>query len=301
MRFFAGSSFLAIVLILSIAPLQAQPGPTFTAGYELHPYSRLADPDTDAASTFLDTGEIRIGTLTLKAAYPITFGQGQTVLVNELSYRRLDLDYRGFPAAAANPENMQAIEYTATITHGLSDRWTLMGIVKPGIASDFEGSIGQDDLTLQAVAVFIRAYSERLQVGYGAAWANTFGQPFPLPILAINWNNGARLRVSTILPANLEIWYATSQRMELGLLLNMDGNQYHGDPDIYGVNDPLLQYSVGTIGPAINVRMGGGMTLGVRAGTTATRRFEFSDGSDDLGDYSLKNAGFLNVQLEVAL
>ena len=301
MRYFAGFALLGIVLIATSAPTLAQPGPTFSAGYELFPHSEISDPDTDAATTFLDTGTIRVGTLTLTGAYPMIWGEGRTVLVNEVSYRRFDLDYDGFPSGADNPQNMQAIQYAATVTHGLSDRWTFMGIAKPGIASDFEGDVGTDDVTFQAVAIFIRAYSERLQIGYGAAWDNSFGQPFPLPILAINWNNGGRLRLSTILPANLEVWYAASQRMEVGMLLNVDGNQYHGDRDIYGVDNPLLQYSVGTIGPALNLGLGEGMMLGLRAGTTFMRRFEFADGSKDVGDYSLKNAGFLNVSLAVAL
>ena len=90
---------------------------------------------------------IKVTSLNLTASYPLVFSEGRTVLVNELGYTRVVLDYTGFPEAAANPENMHAIEYNATVTHGLSDKWTLMGIATPGIASDFEGDVGSDDLT----------------------------------------------------------------------------------------------------------------------------------------------------------
>ena len=196
---------------------------------------------------------------------------------------------------------MQAVEYSATLTHGLSERWTLMAIAKPGIASDFEGDVGRDDLTFQVVAVFIRGYGARFQVGYGAAWANTFGQPFPLPVLAVNWNNGSNLKVSSILPSNLECWYAPSPRLELGLGVSVDGNQYHGDPDIYGVDNPLLRYSVGSVGPSVNYHLSRQMTVGVQTGMTFLRRFKFFDGDneEDVDDISLKNTGYVRIQLQI--
>ena len=307
MRALAASSATLIVYAVGLAlftnpsTLQAQPGPSFSAGYDLFPHRQIADPD-DPDEEILNDGEIRVGTLHLKAAYPLIFSEGRTVLVNEAIYRRFDLDYRDFPEGfEANPENMQAIEYNAMVTHVLSDKWTLMGIVTPGIASDFEGDLGSDDFTFQVVTVFIRGYSERLQIGYGGAWANTFGQPFPLPILAVQWNNGSNMRLSSILPANLEFWYAPSQRLELGLLLTVDGNQYHGDPDVYQVGNPLLRYSVGTFGPSVNYHLAKGLTVGVDAGMTFLRKFKFFDGDneEDKIDYSLKNTGFVKVRLQI--
>ena len=294
-RFLAVAPFM---LLMTAVHLDAQPGPSFSASYEMYPDSKISDPDTEGGDAFLETGEINVTSLNLTASYPLIYSEGRTVLVNELGYTRVVLDYTGFPEAAANPENMHAIEYNATVTHGLSDKWTLMGIATPGIASDFEGDVGSDDLTFQTVLVWIRAHSERLQIGYGAAWSNTFGQPYPLPILAVRWNNGSNLRLSSILPANLEVWYAPSERLHLGLLLAVDGNQYHGDPDIYEVDDPLLRYSVGTVGPSVNYYFAPGLAVGATAGITFTRRFEFFDGDDEAADISLENSGFVKLQLQ---
>jgi hypothetical protein len=292
---------IAALLLSGVTSIEAQPGPTFSASYDFYPYSRIKDPDTSGGNTFLETSEIGVNTLDLSMSYPLVFAEGRTVLVNEMKYRNLVLDYRGFPPNDVNPDNLHALEYNATLTHGLSDRWTLMAIATPGIASDFEDGIKTDDLTFQAVAVFIRAYSERLQIGYGVAWSNTFGQPFPLPVLALQWNNGSNLRVSSILPTNIEAWYAPTKRLELGFQVGVDGNRYHGDPDLYGVDNPLLSYSVGTFGPAVNYHLSEKMTLGIRAGRTFTRRFEFFDGGKDVQDFSLENSNFLKVQIEAGL
>lgn len=294
------AGLLVVMVLLRAATAAAQPGPSFSVGYELFPHGHLADPDTTGGNAFLTDGTIRIGTLTLNATYPLVYSEGRTVLVNELAYRRFDLDYLDFPQSATNPENMQALEYSATVTYGLSQKWTLMGILKPGIASDFEGGVGRDDLTFQVAAVFIRAYSQATQVGYGLAWANTFGQPFPLPVLAVNWSNGGRVRVSTLLPANLEIWYGMKPKVEVGLRVNVEGNQYHGDRDIYRVANPLLRYSLGTVGPSLRARLGEGFGISLDSGFSFQRRFEFFNGDDEesLSDYSLKNAAFLRVALQ---
>ena len=294
-------SAAAIIMLVSVGTSQAQPGPSFSAGYDYFPYTQLDNPDTTGGNAYLDTAEIRTRSMNFTAAYPLVFAEGRTVLVNELSYRNVILEYQGFQPGDTNPDDLHALEYNATLTHQLSDRWSLMTIATPGIASDFHGSIGSDDLTFQAVAVFIRAHSERLQIGYGAAWSNTFGQPYPFPILAIQWNNGSNMRVSSILPANFEAWYAPSQRLELGLMLNVDGNRYHGDRDVYGVDNPLVSYSVGTVGPAVNFHIDEGMSLGLNAGRTITRSFEFFDGSKDVSDIGMKNSYFLKAQLQIEL
>ena len=300
MRLVFAMAVLCVTMSADQTTAQGPPRPTFSAGYELHPHSRLADPEIGPATEFLKTAEIRVGTLTLGATYPMVFGQGRTVLTNELSYHRFDLDYQGFPETVTFIESLHSIDYTARIARTLSDRWRLMGVVKPGVASDLEGGIGQDDLVFQVVAIFVRVYSQRFQVGYGIAWANTFGQPFPLPVLSANWNDGGRVRVSTILPASLEVWYAASPRTELGLQCNISGNRYHLDPDIHGVTNPLLKYSVITMGPSFNRRFADGIVVRIHGGLSLQRRFELADGDEELVDYGLESAGFARVQVEVA-
>ncbi len=75
---------------------------------------------------------------------------------------------------------------------------------------------------------------------------------------------------------------------------------YPRDPDIYGVETPLLRYPVGTIGPSLRTRLAPGLGLQVDAGYSFQRRFELFDGDDEdnLSDYSLKNAAFARVMLQ---
>ena len=68
----------------------------------------------------------------------------------------------------------------------------------------------------------------------------------------------------------------------------MDGYDYHGDPDIYGVTDPRLLYSVTTLGPATRYRLADQVHLNVDFGFSGFHRFEFYDGDDEQNSFNLK-------------
>lgn len=288
------------VLLIGASGLYAQPGPSFSASYDFFPYKQLSDPDTSGGAAFLEDGEMRVATLNIGASYPFVFSQGRTVLVNEFAFQRFDLDYIKWQEHAANPEHVYAIEYTLAVMHVLSEKWSLLGSAAPGLASDFEADLSSDDFVFQVVLVFIRKYSPKWSVGYGLAYDNTFGQPFPLPVLALEWNNGKNMKLSTILPQNFEFWYRANPLLDLGLSLKVDGNQYHGDPDVYHVDVPLMRYSVATCGPSAKFRISKGLSLGIDSGLTFLRRFEFFDGdNEDVEiDYNLKNTGFARINLQ---
>jgi len=292
---------ILFVLFISAFDLYAQPGPSFSASYDFFPYMKLSDPDTSGGAAFLKDGEIRVATLNLRASYPLVFSQGRTVLINEIAYQRFDLDFQKWQEGATRPEHVYAVEYNLMVQHVLSKKWTLLGFLTPGLASDFKADISSDDFTIQAVLVFIRQYSQKLSIGYGAAYANTFGEPFPLPILALEWNNGKNMKLSTILPVSSEFWYRANPLLDLGLSLKVAGNQYRGDPDIYNVSIPMMRYSVGTFGPSIKFRFSKGMSIGIDSGITFLRRFEFFDNEKkkEVNDYTLKNTVFVRFNLQI--
>ena len=287
------------IVLCTVSGLFGQLKPSFTASYDLFPSMKFADPDTTGGGAFLRDGEIRVATLNLRASYPLMFSQGRTIIINELAFQRFDLDYKNWPRDVTRIEHMYAIEYNFMLLHTLSDKWTLLAMLTPGLASDFEADLSFDDFTYQTVLVFIRKYSSNWSIGYGAAYTNTFGQPFPVPILAIEWNNGSNMKFSSILPVSSEFWYMPNPRLELGMSLKVLGNQYHGDPATHGVPVPYLRYSVGTFGPSVKFHLTKGLSLGIDSGITFLRRFQFYDKKDKVADYNMKNSGFVRINLQI--
>jgi hypothetical protein len=285
----------ASLLSTAITPAaDAQPKPSFSVSYDLFPYQNFTDPPAG-----LDNAEILSFGITAKAAYPIIFSQGKTVLINEIYYQRREFNYKHFPGPDPAIDDIHAANYTLMLQHVLSQKWSMLLIVTPGVASDFEGDVVKEDFNFQTVAVFIRQISESLSMGLGAAYSTQFGEPFPLPILAIDWNNGKNLLWKTILPVSSELWYQQSEKVQLGLVLAVEGNNYHGDPDIYGVGDPQMRYSVVTVGPSARLRLSNWLQLQVDGGLIGYHRFEFFDGDDEVASFNLKPFAFGRIGLSI--
>ena len=84
----------------------------------------------------------------------------------------------------------------------------------------------------------------------------------------------------------------------MGCLLEVDGNNYRGDPRIYDVPNPEFRYSVLTLGGASRIHLSQRLNLLVKGGLLTSYHFEFWDGSDKAGVFDLKPSGFLSVGIE---
>lgn len=65
-----------------------------------------------------------------------------------------------------------------------------------------------------------------------------------------------------------------------------------GDPDLFGVNDPELRYSILTFGPTARYRFADWFNLQVEGGIIGLHRFEFFDGNDEVDSFNLKSSGY---------
>ena len=281
------------VILVGLTPaLHAQPTPSFSVSYDLFPYQKFKDPTTE-----LRDARILSNAVTIRASYPRVFSEGRTVLINEIYYQRREFSYESFPSGDPDICDIHDVNYTLTLRHGLSQKWAMLTIVTPGLASDFEAHPAGDDFSIQVVAVLIRQFNEKFSFGFGAAYSNQFGEPIPLPVLAFDWNNGDNLSWNTILPVSSEFWYQASDRLQLGLVLGSGGNKYHGDPDIFDVADPQLRYSVVTLGPSVGYRLADWLQLNVDSGFIGFHRFEFYDGDDELESFDMKPSAFFRAGL----
>ena len=294
-----------IVVLIGRETSLAQPGPSYSVAYDVYPYSHLTldDPTQEQVGLedFFDAMQIQVTNIYLSYSYPIIRSEGRLIIINELNYHRFDLDYKDWDTNAVPVEDQiphaTGIDYNLIVMKNLNERWTLLTMFTPGIASDLEDDLVSDDFHLQVVVAFIRAHSERLQLGYGLAYSTLFGEPFPLPIIQINWNNGAKLSVESLLPANLDIRYMLSERAMLGFSFLLAGNQYHGAKSKYDANNPQLNYSVGNIVPSLRLVLSEKLNLDISTGMTMFRRLEFYDGTKKVQSYNMKNSAILRMGL----
>lgn len=274
---------------------QAQPGPSISISNDFLPYQDFDEPIDTGNGSFVDNAQVQLKKMKASLSYPIIFSEGRTVLVNEFSYQLIEFKYRNFTESI---KKLHAASYTLMLQHQLSEKWSVWAIGTPSLASDLEADISKDDFNFQAVSIFIRQYSERLSIGYGAAYSTQFGSVVPLPVLAVDWNNGSNLMVKAILPVSLEFWYRPGARVDFGLVVAGDGNNFNGDPDIYDVTSPELRYTMLTLGPAARIKLSNHMLLNLEAGLVGLHRFEFYDGDDEVASYDLKPSRYFRLGIQ---
>jgi hypothetical protein len=287
---------LCLFLVGESNDVLAQQAIGVSSSYEYFPYAELADPGEDAEGLEIQTSSWSVG-----ATFPFAFADGKIVLLNQFNYKRVDYSFRNVPEAGIDIEQAQSIEYTAFLIDSLSQRWKLVAAVTPGIASDFEGEISGDDFTLQAMFGFIRRYSENLSLGAGVAYVRDFGDPIPLPFVYFDWSNGSNFSATGIVPQNVDLSYKLNPKIDLGLSLRIRGNRYHGDPDIYAVDNPQMEYSEGTVSPMVQIHFLEWVHLTIEGGYAFYRNFEFLDGDKTHASYDLKETGYLRAGLVLGM
>ena len=79
--------------------------------------------------------------------------------------------------------------------------------------------------------------------------------------------------------------------------MSFSGNRYHGSPEIYGVDDPGLNYSVDQADLGVRFFLGGPLHLTLRGGYSFYRRFEFSSGAEVVETCSAGNGAVLVLEV----
>lgn len=278
------------------------PGPVLTMSRDFLPYQDFGEAVEvveDGDTTLFENSQVRLIRTKASLSYPIVLAQGKTILANELSYQYLEFRFRNF---IENPlKVLHSANYTLMVQQKLSQKWSAWTLGIVSMASDLESEVSSEDFGLQAAVIFIRHFSERFSLGLGAAYSAQFGDAGPVPILALDWNNGSNMMARAILPANLEFWYSAGPRLDLGLKASGDGNNFHGDPDSYVVKKPRLRYTMLTVAPAARIRITSRLGLNIEGGIVGLHRFEFYDYDEESASYDLKPNYFIRTGLEFGI
>jgi D-alanyl-D-alanine carboxypeptidase len=267
------------------------PTPSASAGYTVLPYQTL-----ERAGTGQRIGLVRVTTQQVSATHPIVANEGRSRLDLSLSYQRLQFDYRDMTHPL---DSVQAFSATAFLRQRLTDTWGLMLVAAPGYADDLEGPASLDALTVTFVGAASYRFDDRLEVGFGVAVQNAFGEPLPLPVASVDWTITDRLWLKSILPINAELTWLPLKAFGVRASLLVNGGNYHGAESVYGVTNPQLNYSAAVADLGVRWFFLPSMHLTLHGGHTLFRRFEFSQGRQPApgGKYELANGMVYGVDL----
>ncbi len=295
-----GKMFLGLALGFAITGISssvlAQEVVGVSVGYEYFPHVKLADPSVEAPGL-----EIQARCVSVGASFPLAFAKGKLLALSQVNYRRTDFDFRNFPEEGNEIEQAQSIAYTLFMIDSLSQKWKLVAALTPGLASDFEGDVTGDDFTFEAMFGGIRRYGDNLELGLGLSYTRDFGPPLPLPFLYFDWSISSNLHANGIVPVSVDALYRLNPMIDLGLSLTVKGNRYHGDPDIYGVDNPQMEYSEGTVSPRVQLHLFEWLHVSVEGGFALYRNFEFLDGDHTEASYDLEQTRYLRTGLVLGM
>jgi hypothetical protein len=286
----------ALVMALVAASVQAQPVAGTWGGYTYFPRADFAGGDAPPAGV-----EVQVSSWQTGAAFPLSFSGGATLLLNSVAYEVTNIDYSGPTAGMTLVERVHAVSYTLFLIQKLSDKWQLVAVATPGLASELEGDLSTDDVSFTGVLGARHAFSERFALGGGLAYERSFGEPLPLPFLLVEWAIGPKLALNALLPMNATLFYSPWKTLDVGIFGEVGGNLFHGDPDKYGVGTPLLNYSVASAGAETRLHVAPWAHVTLKAGYTFLRRFEFSDGADVAQSYDLKQSWYVEGGLRFGM
>lgn len=295
---------LIALLALTAVPAAAQglPQPTLHLEGGLAAASAFADPPVGE----LDGGEAQVATTTAAAAFtlPIVLGGGHTLLFLETGWRELRMDRRRWPSAiSADPDRLHEVSLALTGRTMLGTDWALTARINPLLASDFRGGGLRDgDFKIQGAIVAERGVGPRWTLGLGAAYASTFGEPIPLPLLVAR-HAGDEWLFDAMLPSSILLVRHLSAQVDAGLSVTAEGSLYHIPnvfPESVGIADPQLQYIGVHAGPHLTVRPAAGTTLTLRGGA-AFQSLRVFDGTREIPgtNYDLEIAPFARVSLDL--
>jgi hypothetical protein len=266
--------------------------------FEVYPSSLVSNP---APGTFEEVLESTINTARFRITFPVILSPPRTVLLGGITYGFLRFDHRNWVSdnAPYGPQEFHDLRVELRLRRQLSDAWTMTARVAPGLASDFQ-KVTLDHVNVDGGLVFLRRFSPEFAAGLGAAYLHDFGEPLVLPLLQVNWTpSGKDYMVEAILPRSLAVWWQYRPAVRLGLVGGVQGNRYRIGEPLPLREDATLKFSMGTLGPAIDVDMGrGGTHFDAAAGFSFARQFELRDeGGDAMRTLDLEAGLFLRAGL----
>lgn len=293
MKRLAVAALAAAIIIPSTTA--AQERPAFYARWDFLPYAGIDNPRPD----FEQTLEVRIQNPKFEVnAYPSVAPLVNLVL--GARYSGVIFSSRGatVPATVTLPDNVHDITARLGVRVGLGGLWNVEVVGEPGINSDFK-NVDADHFRFEGGITFNSRLPGLGSVGFGGLVTNDFGESLVLPSLNLDLVASA-FRTRLDLPRSFGLWLVPVPAVEFGIAGGVTGGDFEMG-QLTGVPDAVTRYSAVTVGPSLNIRLGGNSYLSFEGGIAANRRLDLHDAAAANGvrEMDLEPGPYLTVTLDI--
>lgn len=202
-------------------------------------------------------------------------GSGSRLQLSHLlSYTHHDKGFRGFFDKGNENEMVlhgHIYSYQTDARYAFSDKWTARGYFKPQMRSYLEEHDRSFYTDYQGGAMLEYKTGYGWRFGGGYAYSRNLSEGMVHPILLIEYNNQNNFRTTIYFPEIAEIWFTPGNRVGFGMVAALVGDEFKGRSSAFNNEMTTVQYADFTIGPAMEFKVTGHISLNLKAAYTAGR------------------------------
>ncbi len=224
----------------------------------------------------------------------------KTILVNGLFYGQVRMnDLENHIPTLEQELVLHSVSYRFTFIHKFNEKWALVGVLEPTLASDFESSLSSDDFVLQSTAMVSKTISPKLNLGAGLIYTTRFGSPRVIPVMPIKFKSNKH-RINAMLPTKILYAYEAKPNLDIGIKATINGANFN----ITGFSNQTddvnkINYTRANIGPVVYYKPKKIITLELTGGISTNRRYNSVLANDDVIETTLPTQAFFNFGLVI--
>ncbi|KFF17788.1 DUF6268 family outer membrane beta-barrel protein [Chryseobacterium sp. JM1] len=271
------------------------------AGIAVTAHHKVSFKDVPSESS-LSENKFQLNTYDAWLATP-PFEIGKTSVFSNLNYRMMDFNYDRNSIQDANRiERIHEIKSVIIIKHPLSEKWSILGIAMPTIASDFKKSVSFDDLILDGIIGLSKKFGREsnLEVGLGVHVLHSFGETLVTPGISIDYQSTDKKWLAQFYWPRLNVLYSLSPNTQIGLAGSIDWTRFNlkNYKDYHLKEVDYAQFSTIHGGLQVHQRLVGGIWLQAQAGMGLLNRYElFDTHQKTVNDFSASNMAYGKVTI----
>ena len=85
------------------------------------------------------------------------------------------------------------------------------------------------------------------------------------------------------------------------MAVKVKGNRYHGDSDVWDVDNPQMMHTTASVGPTAQVHFSKWLHLNLDGGYVFVHNFEFRDGDNVERSLDMERTGYLRAGLQIGM
>jgi hypothetical protein len=222
---------------------------------------------------------------------------GQTSIHSNLNYRLMDFSYDQDTSDPNQMKRIQEIKSVIIIRHPISEKWSILALAMPTIATDSRKSVSMDDLILDGILGVSKKFgaASNLEIGFGVHAMYSFGETLITPGISIDYRSTDNKWLAQFYWPRLNVLYSLSPNTQVGLAGSIDWTRFNLK-NYQGYNAKEVdyaQYSTIHGGLQAHQRLAGNFWLQAQAGMGLFNRYELFDTKQKtVNDFSVSSMAY---------